>query len=204
MNDHYFRPEWRSLLTAVAMAADADDASRLAAADFLHAWGDRLRAEYIRACCATADQTVGGHLPPHTGPFAPLSGWVPNGACLYYWHRGFITGVHGPLDTVRDALPDLILREPLYQSPAGPVVVSVSDRAPLQTDDGGHWTWGCESGDGEQIDQTISEFDHHGPLLPPHLFDLLPWPPLFDTAEAATAALSAALLAEAHELVHVV
>lgn len=201
MNDLFFEPHWRSLLTAVAFASDADDRPRLAVADMLQSWGDPLRAAYIRACCAppTSDtETVDGSLLPHTRTFVPLWGWVPGGRILYHWHRGFITRIHGPLDAVRDALPDLILREPLYQSPSGLLAVTVSDREPLYTPDEDHWTWVCLS---DGCEATVA--DHRGPMLPPPLFDLLPWPPLFDSAESATHALSAALLSEAHELAHV-
>lgn len=200
MNELFFEPQWRSLLTAVAFAPDSDDSARLGAADMLQAWGDPLRAAYIRACCVPAssgEETAGAELLPHTAHFLPLWGWVPSGPLLCFWHRGFVTRIHGPLDAVRDALPDLILREPLYQTSAGPVV-TVSDRAPLHTPDGDHWTWGNET---DSADLTVA--DGHGPMLPPPLFDLLPWPPLFDTAEAAASALSAALLSEAHELAHV-
>lgn len=207
MSELFFAPEWRSLLTAVALATDADDAPRLGAAELLLAWGDPLRAEYIRACCAPPSGTgdadtvtaTGGTLLPDESRFAPLWGWVPSGRLLCFWHRGFITRVHGPLDAVREALPDLILREPLYQTPTGPAVATVSDRQPLYAaDDGDHWTWGCES---EYGDATM--VDGGGPMLPKPLFDLLPWPPLFVSSEAAAVALSAALLAEAHELAHV-
>ena len=194
----YLHHEWRSLMTAISLAEEEDDGPRLAAADLLHANGETLRAAYVRACCRRSggiDDTVTDTVLPVDIAAAPLSGWVPQGELLCYWARGFIARVHGPLEVIRQELPWLMLREPLYQTPGGPVVVSISDRGPFRTEDADRderWTWGNVSEDAEQTTDG-------GPMLPEELFELLPWPPMFDSNTAAIAALSTALLSEAHD-----
>jgi len=198
MTHLFTNAEWRNLLTEIALSPNGDNAPRLAAADLLQAGGEPIRAAYIRSCCAgTSDCTIVTDTLPTGTEFTPLSGWVPQGELLCYWERGFIARVLGPLELVRRELPRLLLREPLYQSPDGPEVVSVSDRASLQvTDESGHdhWTWGSLSSNAE--DTVVADA---GPLLPPEVFELLPWPPMFDTARTAARALSSALLSEAQE-----
>jgi uncharacterized protein (TIGR02996 family) len=197
----YLHHEWRSLMTAIALAGDTDDAPRLAAADLLHAQGEPLRAAYIRACCrhaAGVAETVADTVLPAGFATALLSGWVPRGELLCYWERGFVARIHGPLDVIRGELPWLMLREPLYQTPDGPVIVSVSDHWPFRIEDPDHddrWTWENVVADAEQT------ADGGGPLLPDDLFELLPWPPVFDAESTAAAALSTALLSEAHDAI---
>jgi uncharacterized protein (TIGR02996 family) len=200
MTHLFLSSEWRSTMSAICLATGGDDTPRLAAADLLAVHGERLRAEYIRACCrrtAGVDETlVSSTSLPEDAEFVPLAGWVPQGELLYFWQGGFVSRVHGPLDAVRRELPCLMLREPLYQTPHACPVASVSDRAPYRIDreDGEeHWTWGHESAEGEPSADELS-----GPMLPPEVFDLLPWPPIFDSRHAATVALSSALLSEAH------